>query len=81
MVELDTLITVLNEYLEGKAPIEKIEQATTPFIVNDESMLKDEELSRIIYILDMQDLENLERQDIVRLRDELLAFQKKETRH
>jgi hypothetical protein len=72
--KVDHLISVIDQYLAGEKSIEAIEEATTPFIVDDENALKDAELSRIVYQLDMHDVENLTEDKVRQLRGELVAY-------
>jgi len=77
---IDNLIKALDAYLDGRLPVEGIEDATTPFLIDDENKLEDESLSRIIYLLDMHEIEELTREDIAGLRDELIAHKNKRTK-
>lgn len=74
MSDIDNLLGALDKYLAGDGSFDEIEHATTPFIMDDEEKLKDDELSEIVYQLDMHDLEELNKQDIKRLRDRLLIY-------
>ncbi|HEY6736370.1 MAG TPA: hypothetical protein VI322_01495 [Candidatus Saccharimonadia bacterium] len=74
VAEIDTLINAITDFLEEKKPIAAIEEATTPFIIDDGNMLKDKKLSEIVYMLDMHDIENLSRKEIIELRNELIAY-------
>ena len=73
MVEIDGLIAALNRYLNGQGSMDDVENATTPFIIDD-TMLQDENLRRIVYLIDMHDVEELRRKDLENLRDDLVKY-------
>ena len=72
---LQNLLNGVGKYLTGKMSLEEIEdELTSPIIVDESGEYLPDNINDIVYKLDMWEINNWSRDDIMKMKEELQAY-------